>query len=150
MRQSFQTLASTWTRQRSLVAVIRDRIGFDIGEELKPWLRTRLRPQQQESALSDIARPKPTWDTPARIDGLPATNWKTRQGVTLASTLADCIARWLDSPTTRAAGLHFGLGTAGRTLWRNVATGHGFLCSREWSAAQVGCEARWSASALTR
>jgi hypothetical protein len=38
---------------------------------------------------------KATWDTPARIDGLPATNWKMREGVTLAGTLADCIARWL-------------------------------------------------------
>jgi hypothetical protein len=42
------------------------------------------------------SRPKPTWDTPARIDGLPAKNWKTREGVTLAATLADCIARWLE------------------------------------------------------
>ena len=42
-----------------------------------------------------MSKPKPTWDTPARIDGLPATNWKKRTGVTLDGTLADCITRWL-------------------------------------------------------
>jgi hypothetical protein len=38
---------------------------------------------------------EPTWDTPARIDGLPATNWKRRTGVTMDGTVADCITRWL-------------------------------------------------------
>ena len=51
--------------------------------------------------MSDVRapRPKPEWDTPARIDGLPAKNWKTREGVPLADTLADCITRWLSLPS---------------------------------------------------
>jgi len=38
---------------------------------------------------------EPAWDTPARIDGLPCTNWKRRTGVTLDGTVADCVIRWL-------------------------------------------------------
>jgi hypothetical protein len=38
---------------------------------------------------------KTNWDTPARLDGLPCTNWKRRTGVTLDGCLADCVTRWL-------------------------------------------------------
>jgi hypothetical protein len=27
----------------------------------------------------------PSWDTPARLNGLPAKNWKTREGATLSN-----------------------------------------------------------------
>ena len=37
----------------------------------------------------------PDWNTPARLDGLPCTNWKKRTGVTMDGTLAECVARWL-------------------------------------------------------
>ena len=39
---------------------------------------------------------EPNWDTPARITGLPYTNWKKRTGCELKGTMAQCIARWLD------------------------------------------------------
>ena len=38
---------------------------------------------------------KPTCETPARLDGLPCTNWKRRAGVTMEGTRAECVARWL-------------------------------------------------------
>lgn len=38
----------------------------------------------------------PSWDTPARLNGLPAKNWKSREGVTLCAPLAACLTRWLD------------------------------------------------------
>lgn len=38
---------------------------------------------------------EPAWNTPARMDGLPGTNWKRRTGVSLEGTVADCVARWL-------------------------------------------------------
>jgi hypothetical protein len=47
--------------------------------------------RQQESALSN-----PSWDTPARLNGLPCRNWKKREGVTLDGTLDECLTRWLD------------------------------------------------------
>jgi hypothetical protein len=40
----------------------------------------------------------PSWNTPAQIDGLPAKNWKTREGVTMRGTFSACIKRWLDLP----------------------------------------------------
>jgi len=44
----------------------------------------------------------PTWDTPAQIDGLPAKNWKDREGVTMRGTFSQCVKRWLElSPTYR-------------------------------------------------
>lgn len=43
-----------------------------------------------------MSKSQPTWDTPARIDGLPCTNWKRREGVTFAGTLGQCVSRWLD------------------------------------------------------
>lgn len=42
-----------------------------------------------------MSKSQPAWDTPARLDGLPCTNWKKRAGVTLDGTLADCVARWV-------------------------------------------------------
>ncbi len=38
---------------------------------------------------------EPAWDTPARLDGLPCTNWKRRTGVTMEGTVAQCATRWL-------------------------------------------------------
>jgi len=38
----------------------------------------------------------PSWDTPARLDGLPAKNWTTREGVTLCAPLSACLKRWLE------------------------------------------------------
>lgn len=40
----------------------------------------------------------PDWTVPARLDGLPATNWKRRTGVTMDGTLAECLERWLSLP----------------------------------------------------
>lgn len=40
----------------------------------------------------------PDWTAPARLDGLPATNWKRRTGVTMDGTLAECLERWLSLP----------------------------------------------------
>ena len=59
--------------------------------------------------------PQPTWTTPARINGLPCTNWKRRTGVTLDGTLAECIERWLSLPdhTKRDCDLGWGPDAAG-------------------------------------
>jgi hypothetical protein len=38
----------------------------------------------------------PDWSTPARLNGLPAKNWKSREGVTLCAPLSACLTRWLD------------------------------------------------------
>ena len=38
---------------------------------------------------------EPTWETPARLDGLPVTNWKKRTGYSMSGTVATCIERWL-------------------------------------------------------
>jgi hypothetical protein len=42
--------------------------------------------------------PEPSWDTHARLDGLPATNWKRRTGVTMDGSLAACLEKWLSLP----------------------------------------------------
>ena len=57
----------------------------------------------------------PTWDTPARISGLPVTNWKKRTGATMDGPLSACIKRWLDLPTTgrRDASIGWGPSPAG-------------------------------------
>ena len=41
----------------------------------------------------------PYWNTPAKLDGLPATNWKKRTGATLEGMVATCIERWLGQPS---------------------------------------------------
>jgi len=58
---------------------------------------------------------EPTWDTPARVIGLPCTNWKKRTGIELRGTLAQCVARWLDlqSHQQRECTLHWGDHSAG-------------------------------------
>jgi hypothetical protein len=38
----------------------------------------------------------PDWLTPATIDGLPAKNWTTREGVTMRGTFSQCVKRWLE------------------------------------------------------
>jgi hypothetical protein len=40
----------------------------------------------------------PDWNTPSRLNGLPATNWKRRSGVTMDGTFAECLERWLGLP----------------------------------------------------
>ena len=41
---------------------------------------------------------EPSWDTPARLNGLPCTNWKKRTGVTASGTVGQMFERWLDLP----------------------------------------------------
>lgn len=53
---------------------------------------------------------QPAWDTPARMDGLPCTNWKKRTGVTLSGTMADCIARWIALPSHQQQNCSIGWG----------------------------------------
>ena len=38
----------------------------------------------------------PSWSTQATIDGLPAKNWTTREGVTMRGTFSQCVKRWLE------------------------------------------------------
>ncbi len=40
----------------------------------------------------------PSWDVPAKLDGLPYTNWKRRTGYTETGTLAQMVQRWLTVP----------------------------------------------------
>ena len=68
---------------------------------------------------------KPTWDTPARLDGLPCTNWKRREGVTLDGSMADCISRWL-----------------------NLADHDKRNCTLGWGPAADGQYGRWGAVAI--
>ena len=68
---------------------------------------------------------KPYWDTPARLDGLPCTNWKRREGVTMDGSMADCIARWLD-----------------------LADHHKRNCTLGWGPTEDGQYGRWGAVAI--
>lgn len=72
-----------------------------------------------------MIKSQPTWNTPARIDGLPYTNWKRREGVTFAGTLDQCVTRWLD-----LAGYQQG------------------NCSVGWGPTADGSYGTWSASAI--
>ena len=45
-----------------------------------------------------MRKSEPTWNTPARLIGLPCTTWKRRTGVEMRGTLAECILRWLNLP----------------------------------------------------
>ncbi len=91
----------------------------------------------------------PAWDTPAQIDGLPAKNWTTREGVTMRGTFSACVKRWLElvlpTATTPPSG-------GGRTRMGSGALGNGpiswaFCCAtgrrRKW-----GHTSRWSTSRI--
>lgn len=66
---------------------------------------------------------EPDWNTPAHLDGLPCTNWKTRAGVTMYGTMAECVARWLRLPGYQQG-----------------------ACSIGWGPNQHGQHGGWSAS----
>ena len=52
----------------------------------------------------------PSWDTPARLDGLPAKNWSTREGVSLQGTFSACLKRWLELPCSNRESCSLGWG----------------------------------------
>ncbi len=59
----------------------------------------------------------PAWDTPAKMDGLPYTNWKRRSGHTETGTVAAMVQRWLGLAWHVQAGcfLSWGPDAEGRT-----------------------------------
>jgi hypothetical protein len=57
-----------------------------------------------------MSKSEPSWETAARIDGLPCTNWKKRTGVTISGTLAQCISRWIDLLGHQRQNCSFGWG----------------------------------------
>lgn len=73
---------------------------------------------------------QPTWNTPARLNGLPCTNWKKRTGVTMNGTLDACITRWLDLAGYQQANCTLGWGP----------NEHGQ--SGSWSATAIGSYVR--------
>lgn len=77
-----------------------------------------------------MSKSQPTWDTPARLDGLPCINWKKRAGVTLAGTLDGCVTRWLDLAGHQQANCTLGWGPT-------ADGGYG-----SWSASAIGSYVR--------
>lgn len=61
--------------------------------------------QRQESAL-----PEPSWETPARLNGLRPKNWKKREGATLSGTMAEMVERWLGLPRHEQQNCEIGWG----------------------------------------
>lgn len=57
-----------------------------------------------------MASSDPGWDVPARMDGLPYTNWKRRTGYTETGTLAQMVERWLGLAWHIQAGCSIGWG----------------------------------------
>lgn len=45
--------------------------------------------------MEDRALPEPSWDTPARLDGLRPKSWKKRDGATRSGTMAEMVEHWL-------------------------------------------------------
>ncbi len=52
----------------------------------------------------------PGWDVPAKLEGLPYTNWKRRTGYTETGTLAAMVERWLRLPWHIQSGCSLGWG----------------------------------------
>src|SRR4051812_6083893 len=77
-----------------------------------------------------MSKSQPAWDTAARIDGLPCTNWKKRTGVTLEGTLDECITRWLDLAGHQQSNCTLG--------WGPTAEGD----YGSWSASAIGSYVR--------
>jgi hypothetical protein len=42
--------------------------------------------------------PEPTWDTPARLNGLRPKKWKKREDATRTGTMAEMVEHWLGLP----------------------------------------------------
>lgn len=57
-----------------------------------------------------MASHDPGWDVPAKLDGLPYTNWKRRSGYTETGTLAAMVERWLGLPWHIQGGCSLGWG----------------------------------------
>src|ERR1700760_2096655 len=62
----------------------------------------------------------PAWDTPARLDGLPVTNWKRRTGYSQTGTVAELVERWLSLAFNHQQECSLGWGP-------NAAGAHGCL-----------------------
>ena len=58
----------------------------------------------------------PSWDVPAKIDGLPYKNWKRRTGFTETGTLAQMVERWLRLSWNHQQQCSLGWGPDGRRL----------------------------------
>jgi len=59
----------------------------------------------------------PAWDTPAQIDGLPAKNWTTREGVTMRGTFSACVRHWLELHPSHRIGTSIGWGPNADGQW---------------------------------
>src|SRR3984885_1645400 len=59
----------------------------------------------------------PSWSTPATIDGLPAKNWTTREGVTMRDTFSQCVKRWLELHSENRQDCSIGWGPNDEGQW---------------------------------
>ena len=96
--------------------------------------------RQQESALSN-----PSWDTPARLNGLPCRNWKKTRGRHLGRHAGRMPHAMVGPSRASKSRLHAWLGADCRkTAGKLVGQRYRFICSTKWSAAVVGQPARWT------
>jgi hypothetical protein len=59
----------------------------------------------------------PSWSTPATLDGLPAANWTTREGVTMRATFSLCVKRWLELHSANRQDCSIGWGPNDEGQW---------------------------------
>ena len=67
---------------------------------------------------------EPSWDTPAKLDGLPVRHWKRRTGFTERGTTAEMVERWLRLAWNQQQDCSLGWGP-------NAAGQHGNMGSSE-------------------
>ena len=58
-----------------------------------------------------------TWSSPARLWGMPYTNWKKRTGYEMHGTLAECVTRWLSLPGDQQRACQMACSEAGDGAW---------------------------------
>jgi hypothetical protein len=82
-----------------------------VGEELN--LAANSVNPKERAPLTDPSH----WNSPARLWGMPYTNWKKRSGYEMRGTLAECVIRWLSLPGDQQRACQMACSEAGNEVW---------------------------------
>jgi hypothetical protein len=62
------------------------------------------------------------WNCPARLSGLPVTNWKKRTGSEMHGSLAACVERWLGLPEHQQRDCYLSIEGVGHFEGRGISS----------------------------